>query len=262
MVAASGSDENGKGFCRRWCSSAKPFDAIDHCRRRHQGSVSVAMCKKPKLQDSSAARCVISRPRPWFARDACSAPSTIPTNYPDEYWISFKRSAPRRDCRHPRRARHARRCSGPRPATRRPRPVIGHQTVGPASQAAIPGCCRRRSPDIRHQTLSDRRRASALGHFLVPTAGIEKVAPEPGSACMRHTADTSFLGLSAARLAGSGVGIWHSGEGHGGDFHEDCLPHNNLSCSTCTHHDPRSLPAHGRTRPPMHKASCPSRSSC
>jgi propanediol dehydratase large subunit len=45
---------------------------------------------------------------------------------------------------------------------------------------------------------------------------------------MRHTADTSFLGLSAARLAGSGVGIGIQAKGTAVIHQRDRLPHNNL----------------------------------
>ena len=45
---------------------------------------------------------------------------------------------------------------------------------------------------------------------------------------MRHTADTSFLGLSAAGLAGSGVGIGLQAKGTAVIHHRDRLPHHNL----------------------------------
>jgi propanediol dehydratase large subunit len=45
---------------------------------------------------------------------------------------------------------------------------------------------------------------------------------------MHHTADTSFLGLSAARLAGSGVGIGLQAKGTAVIHQRDRLPHNNL----------------------------------
>lgn len=45
---------------------------------------------------------------------------------------------------------------------------------------------------------------------------------------MKHTADTSFLGLSAARLAGSGVGIGIQAKGTAVIHQQDRLPHNNL----------------------------------
>ena len=45
---------------------------------------------------------------------------------------------------------------------------------------------------------------------------------------MQHTADTSFLGLSAARLAGSGVGIGIQAKGTAVIHQTDRLPHNNL----------------------------------
>ena len=44
----------------------------------------------------------------------------------------------------------------------------------------------------------------------------------------RHTADTSFLGLSAARLAGSGIGIGIQAKGTAVIHQRERLPHNNL----------------------------------
>jgi propanediol dehydratase large subunit len=44
----------------------------------------------------------------------------------------------------------------------------------------------------------------------------------------RHTADTSFLGLSAARLSGSGIGIGIQAKGTAVIHQKDRLPHNNL----------------------------------
>ena len=54
-----------------------------------------------------------------------------------------------------------------------------------------------------------------------------------GGAVMRlvkfwHTADTSFLGLSAARLSGSGIGIGIQAKGTAVIHHKSRLPHNNL----------------------------------
>jgi len=43
-----------------------------------------------------------------------------------------------------------------------------------------------------------------------------------------HTADTSFLGLSAASLSGSGIGIGIQAKGTAVIHHIDRLPHNNL----------------------------------
>ncbi len=45
---------------------------------------------------------------------------------------------------------------------------------------------------------------------------------------LRHTADTSFLGLSAARLSGSGIGIGLQSKGTAVIHQKDRLPHNNL----------------------------------
>jgi dehydratase large subunit/dehydratase medium subunit len=44
----------------------------------------------------------------------------------------------------------------------------------------------------------------------------------------KHTADTSFLGLSAARLSGSGIGIGLQAKGTAVIHQRDRLPHNNL----------------------------------
>ena len=44
----------------------------------------------------------------------------------------------------------------------------------------------------------------------------------------RHTADTSFLGLSAARLSGSGIGIGIQAKGTAVIHSASRLPHNNL----------------------------------
>jgi propanediol dehydratase large subunit len=45
---------------------------------------------------------------------------------------------------------------------------------------------------------------------------------------MNHTADTSFLGLSAARLSGSRVGIGIQAKGTAVIHQADRMPHNNL----------------------------------
>ncbi len=58
--------------------------------------------------------------------------------------------------------------------------------------------------------------------------GIESGGGKARLVRMRHTADTSFLGLSAARLAGSGVGIGIQAKGTAVVHQRDRLPHNNL----------------------------------
>lgn len=67
---------------------------------------------------------------------------------------------------------------------------------------------------------------SALLRELV--AGIEESGARARIVRMRHTADTSFLGLSAARLAGSGIGIGIQAKGTAVIHQKDRLPHNNL----------------------------------
>ncbi|MET1027967.1 MAG: propanediol/glycerol family dehydratase large subunit [Dongiaceae bacterium] len=60
------------------------------------------------------------------------------------------------------------------------------------------------------------------------TEGIRAKGGEPRIVRMRHTADTSFLGLSAARLAGSGIGIGIQAKGTAVIHQADRLPHHNL----------------------------------
>jgi len=59
-------------------------------------------------------------------------------------------------------------------------------------------------------------------------AGIESAGGVARLVRMRHTADTSFLGLSAARMSGSGVGIGIQAKGTAVIHRADRLPHNNL----------------------------------
>jgi propanediol dehydratase large subunit len=59
-------------------------------------------------------------------------------------------------------------------------------------------------------------------------AGIEEGGCRARVVRMKHTADTSFLGLSAARLSGSKVGIGVQAKGTAVIHHADRLPHNNL----------------------------------
>ena len=58
--------------------------------------------------------------------------------------------------------------------------------------------------------------------------GITEGGGIPRVVRLRHTADTSFLGLSAARLSGSKVGIGIQAKGTAVIHHADRLPHNNL----------------------------------
>jgi propanediol dehydratase large subunit len=60
------------------------------------------------------------------------------------------------------------------------------------------------------------------------TSGIRAKGCRPRIVRLRHTADTSFLGLSAARLAGSGVAIGIQAKGTAVIHQSDRLPHHNL----------------------------------
>ena len=71
------------------------------------------------------------------------------------------------------------------------------------------------------------------GHRLSTVLLALKVGIERGGGRMRlvrfwHTADTSFLGLSAARLSGSGIGIGIQSKGTAIIHQKDRRPHNNL----------------------------------
>ena len=93
------------------------------------------------------------------------------------------------------------------------------------------------------------------GHPASPNAqGAGRGHPRAAAACrascgMRHTADTSFLGLSAARLSGSGVGIGIQAKGTAVIHQADRLPHHNLELfSNAPITTPRALPPPRRQR--------------
>jgi propanediol dehydratase large subunit len=60
------------------------------------------------------------------------------------------------------------------------------------------------------------------------TRAIERRGLKARVVRFNHTADTSFLGLSAARLSGSGIGIGLQAKGTAVIHRRDRLPHNNL----------------------------------
>jgi len=67
--------------------------------------------------------------------------------------------------------------------------------------------------------------------YKVLAALIEGIRERGGYPCVvrvHHTADTSFLGLTAARLAGSGIGIGIQGKGTTVIHRHDQAPHMNL----------------------------------
>ena len=75
------------------------------------------------------------------------------------------------------------------------------------------------------QTLAGHPLSSVLRELI---AGIEEGGGKARIVRMKHTADTSFLGLSAARLAGSGIGIGIQAKGTAVIHQKDRLPHHNL----------------------------------
>jgi len=75
------------------------------------------------------------------------------------------------------------------------------------------------------RTLSEHPLSKVL-HELI--SGIEAKGLHARIVRFHHTADTSFLGLSAASLSGSGIGIGIQAKGTAVIHHIDRLPHNNL----------------------------------
>jgi propanediol dehydratase large subunit len=75
------------------------------------------------------------------------------------------------------------------------------------------------------QTTAGHRLSDVLRELMEAIRGRGLV---PRIVRFRHTADTSFLGLSAARLAGSGVGIGIQAKGTAVIHQRGRLPHNNL----------------------------------
>lgn len=75
------------------------------------------------------------------------------------------------------------------------------------------------------QTTAGHRLSDVLSVMM---AAIQKRGLKPRIVRFKHTADTSFLGLSAARLAGSGIGIGIQAKGTAVIHQKDRLPHNNL----------------------------------
>ena len=74
---------------------------------------------------------------------------------------------------------------------------------------------------------------TTAGHDLIDvvlalTDGIRDAGGVPRLVRVRHTADTSFLGLTAARLSGSGYGIGIQAKGTAVIHHADRLPHMNV----------------------------------
>lgn len=76
-----------------------------------------------------------------------------------------------------------------------------------------------------HQTLAGHASVAVLEELV---AGITEGGARARVVRMLHTADTSFLGLSAARLAGSGIGIGIQAKGTTVLHRSDRMPHMNL----------------------------------
>ena len=75
------------------------------------------------------------------------------------------------------------------------------------------------------RTTGDHPLSQVLAELM---AGVKAKGLRPRIVRFHHTADTSFLGLSAASLSGSGIGIGIQAKGTAVIHHIDRLPHNNL----------------------------------
>ncbi|MDU9002594.1 propanediol/glycerol family dehydratase large subunit [Sedimentitalea todarodis] len=107
--------------------------------------------------------------------------------------------------------------------------AIRYQSMGPAT----PGTAKNQIVVGVSPGFGTKIFRTLAGHRLSAVLKALKSGIERGGGTMRlvrfwHTADTSFLGLSAARLSGSGVGIGLQSKGTAVVHQKDRLPHNNL----------------------------------
>ncbi len=106
---------------------------------------------------------------------------------------------------------------------------IAYRTLGPAAAAGaaneiVIGVSPAFGVSL-YQTLAGHPLSTVLKRLC---EGIRSGGATPRVVRMRHTADTSFLGLSAARLAGSGIGIGIQAKGTAVIHQAGRLPHHNL----------------------------------
>ncbi len=106
---------------------------------------------------------------------------------------------------------------------------IAYRDVGPAQKGGNPAeVVIGISPAFGlqlYQTLAGHPLSRVLADMI---AGIEEAGGKARIVRFGHTGDTSFLGLSAAHLAGSGVGIGIQAKGTAVIHQKGRLPHNNL----------------------------------
>lgn len=103
-------------------------------------------------------------------------------------------------------------------------PVAGTAKLGQATDEVVIGI----SPAFGvklYQTTAGHRLSDVLRVLI---EGITARGLRVRVVRLQHTADTSFLGLSAARLSGSGIGIGIQAKGTAVIHSADRLPHNNL----------------------------------
>jgi propanediol dehydratase large subunit len=104
-----------------------------------------------------------------------------------------------------------------------------YETRGPAGEGTAPGeVVVAISPAFGTKLFRSMAGAPVSAMLEAVLRGIAEAGGSARVVRMRHTADTSFLGLSAARLAGSGVGIGLQAKGTAVIHRSDRLPHHNL----------------------------------
>jgi propanediol dehydratase large subunit len=103
------------------------------------------------------------------------------------------------------------------------------EPIGPAQIGSAPGeVTIGLSPafgDELHRTTGESLLSDVLDALI---GGIEEAGGTARLIRMHHTADTSFMGLSAARLSGSGIGIGIQAKGTAVIHRSDLYPHMNL----------------------------------
>jgi propanediol dehydratase large subunit len=84
------------------------------------------------------------------------------------------------------------------------------------------------SPAFGNELTQTTAEHDLIDVVLALTDGVREGGGVPRLVRIRHTADTSFLGLTAARLSGSGYGIGIQGKGTAVIHRADRLPHMNI----------------------------------
>ena len=244
---------------------ARGITVVDVIKALAQARLSRGGGEPPVARASCAFPATTCRPRRSCATAACISAVNDPNDYRGPgtgYRLS--RGAARGDRRDPRRARPRRGAAQAEEfahAGREATIALPHHGPGRSRQRSPREVVIGVSPGVRHQALPHARRPSRCRRCCSALiAGIdEQAAASARIVRMQHTADTSFLGLTAARLAGSGVGIGIQAKGTA-VIHQARPPAAQQSRALLQRadHHARALPrAWARTPPPMRWARLP-----